>query len=73
MVDTATYDIREGYYICTSVSGGAIGQGCSSDLREADESICLSGIDGMHLNSHYSGIRTKFQETLGLFLLTMVT
>jgi hypothetical protein len=46
MIDTATYDRREGYYVCTNVTGGAEGKGCSSQLRDQDQSICLSGIDG---------------------------
>lgn len=48
MVDTAAFDIREGYYICTAVSGGAIGQGCSSDLRTHGTSVCLKAIDGSY-------------------------
>lgn len=46
MIDTAAYDPREGYYVCTNVSGGASGTGCSSELRAKQDSLCLSGVDG---------------------------
>lgn len=48
MIDTAAYDVREGYYICTNVSHGASGHGCSSPLREQQQSLCLSGVDGAY-------------------------
>lgn len=46
MIDTAAYDPREGYYICTQAAGGANGYGCSTQLRSQDKSLCISGIDG---------------------------
>lgn len=51
MVDTAAFDPREGYYICTNVTGGASGFGCSTQLRKQDKSICVPGIDGTFTHS----------------------
>lgn len=46
MIDTAAYDPREGYYICTQAVGGANAFGCSTQLRSQDKSLCISGVDG---------------------------
>ena len=46
MIDTAAYDPREGYYICTQAAGGAQGYGCSTQLRSQDKALCIAGIDG---------------------------